>query len=491
MHDGHHDQQNPSGRPPRTRPAFKRMSSTSGDLEGSFVLIYNQGSEVLDFDPAQSHMIAFAIDKQTDPKFSKRQLTYETVLDAKQVCKALINKGVVPYEQVQLLYGSKHEELCTLSGMEESFMQQAQRAGPEGIFVFHFSGHGLQSDTRGEWGLAPVDFAYSRLEESWLTSAKLGHWLVRSKCKAKYVLFILDCCYAGGLGQQLTMSVEDPKSGLYVLSACTAYETSLVLGPLGHSIFTYFMEYAINKFDFPPGKLPISKIIDECATCSVALSSLLLTRDQQGGLQAKVMQPELKFFDVQESLEGYVLNSLRRASNKSIESHVSWDPEPGRYDFVTRYFRNYTVDMSLINYLCVPCMQWIAGITFDEDGKLRQLVDRGLCERPEVVATAVCCMMWSVAYMQLAHNPRSVSDPDIFLLGFLHCATVFDHLGIKTTLSLATLSRSLAFYQEILERDKMDQSAIVKLMEEIKRDLDAEDGPGEHAEASNKVTIFS
>ena len=73
------------GRQKPPKAPLRRMTSVSADPESSYILISNESVEVFQYDPKQSFMVAFGIDKQTNPKFSHRTLTAITVLDAHQV----------------------------------------------------------------------------------------------------------------------------------------------------------------------------------------------------------------------------------------------------------------------------------------------------------------------------------------------------------------------------------------------------------------------
>ena len=73
---------------------------------------------------------------------------------------------------------------------------------------------------------------------------------------------MLDCCYAGGIGKELTKSVElQIDANICVMSACTGYEKSLVIGPLKNSVFVYFLCDSILNCQFRAGLLPIKEIL--------------------------------------------------------------------------------------------------------------------------------------------------------------------------------------------------------------------------------------
>lgn len=438
------------------KPPLRRMKSISADPEGSFVLISNENVEVFDFDPQQSFMVAYAIDKQTSPRFTHRTLSAATVLDAYQVCTALIDKKVLPKDNVELFSASKDTDFCTIGGMKQSFLEQARRVGKRGIFLFHFSGHGIK--VGNEWGLAPADFDYTTA--TYLSAPILGHWLIEAGCKAPWVLFTLDCCYAGGMGEELTAKDVELRPGLYVLSACTAFETSLVIGPLGHSIFAYFLAYTLRVLKYPPGKLPISQIFKECGELCVALSSLLISYNPSYGLKFGTMQPELRYFDPQHAVGNWVAQSLKPVDS---EPH---HPKPGRYVFVTKFYKSYGKQGER-HQLSELCLRWLDSIA-DYKSPLGVLAERGiLCD--EVLQAAVCSLMWSVASIQVEEDPTTVNDPNLFLLGFLHAAAAFDCFhGVELTLD--HLREGWKFYQAVVVANNINDNELQQLFKEITRD---------------------
>ena len=73
-----------------------------------------------------------------------------------------------------------------------------------------------------------------------------------AKCKAEYVLVILDCCFAGGIGEKIASS-EHIKPTVHVICACSASEASLPMTALENSFFSYFLLYATKKYQ-PKGQ---------------------------------------------------------------------------------------------------------------------------------------------------------------------------------------------------------------------------------------------
>ena len=453
------------GGPSKPRPAVQWL--LSANLEASFlVLSPNTEAEVFEFIPEESFMVAYAINRQTSPRFQHRTLGDTTVLDARQIATALIDKAVIPKQNVMLLTATKDEDLCVSEGMKRSFISQARRVGERGIFVCHFSGHGIQSGSN-EWGLAPADFdhTYATL----ITGLDLNHWLQEADCKAAKVLFTLDCCYSGGLGDEMTM--KDPfglRDGLYVLSACTAFETSLVIGPLRHSIFAYFLAYALRVVKVHPGKLPLHKVAEECGVLCTALSSLLISYNPTFGLKFGTMQPVLRYFDLEgagSAVDSLVQQSLGRILSVEEASMC----QLGAHSFMLKYQRGEREDGPQLSPLCEA---WLMDLGA-KDSVLEEFARRTLL-KDEVLLAAICSVMWSVASIQLAEDKKTVGDRSIFLLGFLHASAAFS-CHSATPFTLSSMQRSLDFYQAVLETNKVNDKDIQAMIAEIDSDLNQEE----------------
>ena len=263
---------------------------------------------------------------------------------ALQVVRAFIDKNVLPKSHIRLFTATQHEDECCFEGMKKSFQEVAGAVGEHGLFIFQFSGHGLsvKRQADGQFGLVPADFDMTTAK--FITGSVLNQWLIDSKCKARQVVFILDCCYAGGLGTDVTAGVPNLRSGLYVLSASTALEASLVILPLGNSLFTYFLAYAIRKFKFVCSTLPISKIFEECRELCVAVSSLMISyQGPHCGLMLDKFRPELQFFDVttgkelEESVEALIEQSLAKSSAEIRPHHPTY--MFSKFSFALKYYK--------------------------------------------------------------------------------------------------------------------------------------------------------
>ncbi len=239
-----------------SKPSYYKQVKTE---EGNFVIVTNDPIDVFEFDSAQSYLVSYGIDHQTNLKFKQKTLSSIAGTDAKLVRDSLVDIEAFLLQNTAVYVGSKQVEDCTFAGIKRTFQECASKVGPNGLFIFHFSGHGIKVGA-DEWGLAPVDFDYSR--STYLTASVLISWINETQCKAKHIFFTLDCCYAGGIGKELTKSVElQIDANICVMSACTGYEKSLVIGPLKNSVFVYFLCDSILNCQFRAGLLPIKEIL--------------------------------------------------------------------------------------------------------------------------------------------------------------------------------------------------------------------------------------
>ncbi len=397
-----------------------------------------------------------------------------------QVVNAFIYRKVVPKKHICLFTATKDEDLCTFEGMRKSFQEIAGDVGENGLFIFQFSGHGLNLEKRssGQFGLVPADF--DETMATFITGSVLNQWLIDSKCKARHVVFILDCCYAGGLGNDVTAGVPNLRSGLYVLSASTAFEASLVIQPLGNSLFTYFLAYAIRKFRFVTGTLPISRIFDECRELCIAVSSLMVSyHGPHCGLQFDKFRPELQFFDV---TTGSTLgNRVSTWIEESLGgSSIGAQPHQraylfSKFSFALKYYKTQKWWMwwrEKGHDLSELCRNWLE-FTSGSLSPLSELASRGLLNN-EVLRAAVCLVMWSIASIEVAaKHHKSAIDPNMFLVGFLYTAAALDSFQ-SSPLTLNDLEEAWGFYQAVVEKHDLDDSKLRKIHKTIERDLEAE-----------------
>ena len=427
-----------------SRPSFHKLAKKD---DSSFVLVSNEPEECFQFEPAESYMVSYGIDLQTSPNYAKKSLGPMTIADAEQVLATLVGVGAIPPENGVLYAASKQpEHWCTLDRMKVGFQEEAKKVGQNGLFVFHFSGHGIMGQNK--WGLVPADF--DPTWKNYITADVLNQWLQEVSCKAKHILFTLDCCYAGGIANELISSVNwnDQDSGLYVISACTANEDSLVLESLGHSIFTYFLARAIRRLTSNPGQLPVHEIFKECQACSVALSSLLIKYDPQSAAPTpSTMRPQMQVRDI----KSVVLEFMSEARVQPDAAAV------GRFEFVVQLFDRSKPKPSLDD----KTHAWLKTLQ-DTEGPLTELEQRHVLHG-KVLDSALCSMMYSIASIEIMLNSKNVENPNHFLIAFMYAVATLDLLKQGVEVDADQLVQGWGFYRQVVVNHKGNDEELIKL----------------------------
>ena len=418
--------------------------------DGSFVIVTNEPIKSLQFNSSQSHLISYGIDKQTNPKFKHKTLSSITGVDAKLVCASMVDVGVIPSQNTTVYVASESIEECKFAGIKQTFQECAAKVGPEGLLVFHFSGHGIKVGAN-EWGLAPVDFDYSR--STYLTAGVLVDWINEVECKAKHILFTLDCCYAGGIGRELTKSVQvQVDVNICVISACTGYETSFVISSLKNSIFAYFLSNAILSCASKDGYLPVKDIFSLCQVCCGSFSSLLIRYRADTGLKPGTMQPQMGVLNLQSAVK-----ELLGQGGDQVDAAA-----PGRFAFaVALYNRKWP-----ILQLHEKSFAYLDTVASIEDGPLLQLEQKGVLIK-RVLDAALCSMMYSLASIELACNPASVSNPNHSITAFMYCVAAIDMVHPGVEFEKTVFIMSWLFYFEVLKENNVNLSGMQSILSEL------------------------
>ncbi len=421
-----------------------QVESTPSEDSGRFVLVSNTFPEELQVDPRESRLISFGIDHQTSPNYKHKTLSPVTVEDARLIRDSFVAVGVICEENTHLYSASKQTENCTSKGMKEIFQKYASEVGESGLFLFHFSGHGVTVRNK-EWGLAPADFDYSR--DTYITAEVLGEWLNEINCVAKYIIFTLDCCYAGGIGKALTShSMINRGSNLYVMSACMAHETSLVLGPLRNSVFTYFLSRSI-RLHIGAKTLPIRDIFKECRICCECLTATLVMYNEQTGLQIKTMTPEMAV--------------------RNLVSEDSPDTGIGRFKYaVNLYNRNWPMDT-----LAPRSYDYLNSLLDMQDGPLSELERRRLLKN-EVLETVLCTLMYSIASTEVACDTAAlekVKNPNLSITAFIQVSSTLDMIHPELEIAENVFFMCWLYYLEVLTTHKVKLSALKSLQTRLIR----------------------
>ena len=384
------------------------------DEDREYVLISTEpGVETLSFNPAQSYLLAFGMNKQTSPAFRACELGNTAINCAHIIISPLKKKIALPRANSILLVPSADPDNCTLQGMKKTLQEEARKVGEEGAFFFHFSGHGIR--VNNQFALAPSD--YNRTQETCITASMLSKWLNEAGIKAKYVIISLDCCYAGGIAEALTKGSENivPIPGLYVLAACMANETSASVESLGSSVFSYFLSHAIRTSVpfLSPGEFPLQQIHKKCRKLTKALTSLLLSYDRNAGIQKKMIRPQIAHFDP------IVTSFSQQADATDTGGSIMSD---GAFQ---------------LNHKSLVWLESCYAANTDDPGKSGGLVvlkEEGVLgeEHHELMITVLCFMLRSVALIQLDCNSSTVTSPTLYNIAYTQVANIIDsQCGVK------------------------------------------------------------
>ena len=400
-------------------PSYHKAVPKDGDKR-SHVVISNEPANFLSFNPLESYLVCYGIDLQTSPNYSNHTLPPTTVAGTQQLMDALVNTGMIPKSNTSLYAASKDIEQCKIRGMKRVFQDCARKVGQNGIFVFVFSGHGIKIQN-SEWALAPADFDYTQYA-TFLTSHALGQWLSEVNCNAMHTLFILDCCYTGGIASTLTEFSDLPvKGSLSVLSACTANQSSVIIASLGASIFTFFLSHAIStlcKSGKPNSvEFPLKTIFSECHVCSKALSSLIITSSETNGI--RVMETEPTVAVVYPNSEIAAKGERRNRIESDFSEVKGFQYAHELYDH-TSGAPLLPVDEKTRSMIRV----W-----HSPNGPLHELNKRHLL-RGQLLNAALCSMMHSIATIELSCDAShsKVTEVNFSITAFIQVATALSEI---------------------------------------------------------------
>ena len=383
--------------------------------------------------PSESVVVSYGIDVQEFESFREKSLGPIAKSDAEGIANAFIEAGAVEKKNAHIFSASLNRDSCTAEGIKETFQKYASEVGSNGLFAFHFTGHGV-TNGRDLWGLAPVEYACSvsttitaeELLLAWLNELDDEH-----KCKAKYILITLDCCYAGGVGKAIEDMKHDNK--MIVLAACTADEKSSQLEVLGSSTFVYFLSKFITELRTNPGILPMKEIFSECQICCENLSSLYMSYTSESGLKTSTIHPE-------------VISTIMSDG----------DEEDDTIEFIAEKLYDRT---RKINRLHKESLGYLKAF---RKGPLRELEKRGFLRdySNKVMRTAVCSIMHSIASIEMSCG-SNVQDFNLCITAFKHIVLAIKEVSPDTqtnncTRMLVTFAYAWSWYRHALFNNKVN-----------------------------------
>ncbi len=250
--------------------------------------------------------------------------------------------------------------------------------------------------------------------------------------------------------------LEIPAAGIFVMTACTANETSVVVSALGRSIFCYFLSTALFESYSQPGKLFLKELYETCDACCMAFSSLLLSYDpRHETLGWKMMQPEL----IQYNLPHFL---------KSLFDHEeeSTDGAPvGRFAFLLSLY-DYSIALPK-NPIPQKCLTWLDMVSNPNCGALYELGRRNLLEG-RILTAVVATMTYSVVSLYQASNDTSakLSSPNIFIVMFLQVVASVNKIR-EFEISHRDVIIALEYYLEALSKQKISSKALLKFRQRL------------------------
>lgn len=392
---------------PRQKPVEEEYLMTSGDDDDD-----DGYSDDLTFTPGESVALCVGIDEQFYPPLLSlfepdiKELDLQglgpnvkrAANEMSQVCDTTF--GI---RNSEVITASDNSENCTKPSLSTIFEKKAKAVGENGIFVFYFAGHGCISPTNHKCVLVPTYYA---TEQDGISAYDLMAWLHNANCKAKNVLFIFDCCYAGNLGEHLieTDWNFDIKSSVSAMCACTDKEKSIILPPLQSSIFTYFLLDYLKGSECI-GQFSIINAMQGITNLCICLSSLLY-------LYKKNLEEKYELVHCEMHPKHYAQRIIAKGPLPKIPKDMT-----GLEAFLQSLVRE---DLRSVH---IPSVvdDWIKSTAVDHC--LSELAHKAFTS--EVLQDAiVCALLHTSALFLIDDNYKSVADKKIFLAIALKVKTI-------------------------------------------------------------------
>ena len=343
----------------------------------------------LDFEfmKSQSRIVCYGIDDEFSTESINNDIT--KITDA---FRDLVS--------VHVSYIASNERTkCTVDGIPKSLQENLEEVHDNGLLIFYFTGHGSDDSAHPSTARAMIPAKSGTGDAGRLSARDLVAKLnIRPKTT---LLFILDCCFSGGVTRDLSKYLSDHHDNTYLLSACTAKQQSHVSEALGCSVYTYFLSAAISKFSKSMQTTQdvtnfILTLIQVCTTaCTEELTSLICDDDYQ-------MTPTV----------AVAKDSLKK------------EPPP---EDLTELITRFPLVRDIFEETSVRRLQRTTE-RFISDCKpfLRQLKDRDMLSKSEVVCAALSSMMYSIAIYEKSHLAPRNTQLNVFVAGLKRVINALD-----------------------------------------------------------------
>ncbi|XP_070561528.1 uncharacterized protein [Ptychodera flava] len=225
--------------------------------------VFQIPEENFTYEASNSYAVCAGVGKQLYQTAGSLGFTADN--DASIILETLTRHLQFPTNHISLF--TSRTTPATRRNVKAALQTYARKVQPDGVLVFHFSGH--CTTNRGQSVLVPAD--YNKTTESVISALDLNE--VLKDTRAKYFILTLDCCYAGKFTHDLLFeSTADVP--MYVLASCSTMEKSMSYDDLGNGFFTFFVNrYLCEKT--PPGEFPGGRCVDFCKTLVEAMITLM------------------------------------------------------------------------------------------------------------------------------------------------------------------------------------------------------------------------
>jgi len=390
-------------------------------------------NSVLKFDPDKSYAVCVGIDKQLDEKFNGRSLGYIAAKDAVSLGEAFIRDMGLQRDRVNIYTSNDASFLCKKAALSTLLVNYARKVEEGGIFIFHFSGHGvlIRGRNGSEWVLAPADFSGD--VSTGFTANDLLELIQIADCRAHHILIILDCCYAGGIGGRMS-SVQNTMRvtpGVYVMCACAAKQVSLALTVLGNSIFSFFLLHYLEKHS-SKGQFAVEESMREITELCRSYSSLMMRYSAEDGLRSAMMQPRMDTIAVVEIGTPVTLDNPDGTTAADVT-------DSNRFGLVFSFY-----DRQLPKPPLHPiAIHWLSSATVQD-------AIETLCTKTDLPLLLqdgmICAMLYSIACLHLEHDRSHITDRNFILTAIISVVAAIGYKFPEVTINVSQLKMALKYY---------------------------------------------
>jgi len=440
----------------QSRKKDKGVKNTSQDqcaIElDDYVIVNSSESEnvtqqsVIEFDPAKSCAICVGIDKQQHHKFLGNSLGDVAANGATLIGESFVKNMGMQKDRVQVYTSANMPQLCTKEAIKILIINYARNVEEEGMFTFYFSGHVVvykSLNDKNEWVHALVSADFSGDVTTGITADDFVDWIQQANCKARHILIILDCCYAGGIGKKITTTVHT-RAQVHVMCACAAKEITLPMNILSNSIFCYFLLYVLEK-NQPKGRFALDKDMDEIVELCQLFSSLLMyySSERGGLLKPGLIQPVMysngsdKTDNCDNEIDGsHKLNMLFGLYDKEAR-------KPSMHEFAEQWLRSRVVQESLRTLLSIE--------------PVPKLLLNGI----------MCALFYSISCIHLVYDRTHIAERNFFITVAISIMSAIGYSYPDVSISEEQLKLGLMYHYLPINSVGIPTNSIEKLFIEL------------------------